>query len=109
MPTGMVMANRLRLPEVCGNQGAVQVVLTVMFEGGLITAGGMLEGAWLEPKGEWLLAALDAYPGMSWYIGEAGGCPHEDCGPCTDACWVIPSVWPAIPADAEMGSADPAD
>jgi hypothetical protein len=100
MPTGMIMDNRLRLPEVCGNAGAVQVVLTVMFEGELITAGGMLTGAWLEPKGEWLLAALDAYPNMAWYVGESEQCPHENCGPCTDECFLIPEEWPVIPADA---------
>lgn len=99
MPTGMVMANRERLPQVCGSAGAAQFVLCALTDADLITHGGMLSGSWLEPKGEWLLAALGAYPDLSWHLRECA-CPHRDCGPCDADCWVIPSTWPPLPADA---------
>lgn len=77
------------------NAGVQQVVLSVLESAQLTEHGSSLWGAWLTPRGKWVLwaAARLEQDGVDWVTGvDQVGFPHAYDENCTDACWTIPEA-----------------
>lgn len=68
--------------------GAHHIILGAMERAELIEHGSSLHGAWLTPKGEWCLAAMQT---AEFDDLDQQGYPH-DGNACTDTCWHTPAT-----------------
>lgn len=104
-----------RLADLIGPEASQQIVLSAIEGAGLISHGTSITSSWLEPRGRWVLWAVEQVGGIDGLHTklEDVGFPHEwdselkDMQPCTDACWVMPDGWePTEPAEPPLKPED---
>jgi hypothetical protein len=93
--------------ELCGSDGAHQLILAALTDADLMEHGGSIGGSWLTDRGRWVLWAVEQIGGIEALetlldtgadrSAPAPGAPHYDpetkqMQDCTDACWTIPAT-----------------
>lgn len=83
-----------QLRELIGPEGVQQLVLCMLDDAGLISHGVSTDSAQLQPRGRWVLWAVEQTGGIDGLQErlDAVGFPHSD-RECDDGCWVVPDGW----------------